>query len=408
MKHMKRTATGQCDELAVDVEPTVRDAVLHNLQQRQPECEWIALADALQGPAHVAKMLVRRCEERRSSPARPYRLNEEQLQCIALFVIRLEQAFQERPDPSLPWLHPGRVLMTIIMDGGGGCGKTTLSTDIVLPLLETFFHPEGVLRRAPANKPARLIGGRTMHSGQGLTPESSMRTHALALNVQTRQKLAVTRVDAGVLYIDEYSQLSGELNHAGALRTTYARESTYGLNKDIYFKPQERRGRLPVVVYSGDHLQLPPVPASSSMLAPLEGTTNEHKVGAKIFRDADLVFEFQQAMRFTDQTLIDILNAMRVPGGRALTEQQWQELKRTQVRAGEPDIPPTWYHSCYCWSIISMASFMLARQSAREARQTLFYVQAVDQAKAIIPETNQPHSYEDLLRIPSILVLPTV
>ena len=95
-------------------------------------------------------MLVLSCEKRRSSPARPYRLNGEQLQCIALFVARLEEAFQDRPDPSLQWLHPGRVLMTIIIDGGGGCGKTTLSTDIVLPLLETLLHPKGVLRRADA------------------------------------------------------------------------------------------------------------------------------------------------------------------------------------------------------------------------------------------------------------------
>ena len=292
--------------------------------------------------------------------------------------------------------------MTMIMDGGGGCGKTTLSTEVVLPLLETFFRPEGVLRRAPSNKPARLIGGRTMHSGQGLTPESSMRTHALALNAQTRQKLAVTHVDAGALYVDEYSQLQGELNHAGALRTTYAREAKHNLNKDVYFQPQERWGRLPVVVYSGDHLQLPPVPASSSMLASLEGTTNEHKVGAKIFCDADLVFEFQQAMRYSDQTLIDILHTMRVPGGKALTEQQWLALKDTQVSAAQPDIPASWYHSCYCWSVISMAAFMLARQSAREARQTLFYVQAVDQAKAVIPETNTAQFYEDLLRIASI------
>ena len=87
-----------------------------------------------------------------------------------------------------------------------------------------------------------------------------------------------------------------------------------------------------MVVYSGDHLQLPPVPASSSMLAPLEGTTNEHKVGANIFRDADLVFEFQQAMRFTDRTLIDILDTMRAPGGRALTEQQWQAVKKHRSR----------------------------------------------------------------------------
>ncbi len=100
---------------------------------------------------------------------RPYKLNEEQLQCIALFVARLEQAFLERPDASRPWLHAARALMAMIMNGGGGCGKTTLSADILLP----FFHPEEFLRRAPSNKPARLIGGRTMHSVHGLTPESA-------------------------------------------------------------------------------------------------------------------------------------------------------------------------------------------------------------------------------------------
>ena len=130
--------------------------------------------------------------------------------------------------------------MTLIMDGGGGCGKTTLSTDIMLPLLESFFHPKGVLHRAASNKPARLIGGRTLHSGQGLTPDSSMRTHVLALNVQACQKLAATHVDAGALYIDEYSQVPCELNHAGALRTTYSRESKYNLSKDEYYKPLER------------------------------------------------------------------------------------------------------------------------------------------------------------------------
>ena len=157
--------------------------------------------------------------------------------------------------------------MTILMDGGGGCGKTTLAVEIILPLLETYYHPEGVLRRAPSNKPARLIGGRTMYSGQGLTPENSMRTAALALNAQSRQKLSLTHADAGALYIDESSQLQGELNHAAALRTTYARESKYGLNRHTYSSPQERFGRIAFLIYSQDHLQLPPVPASSSMLA---------------------------------------------------------------------------------------------------------------------------------------------
>ena len=40
-----------------------------------------------------------------------------------------------------------------------------------------------------------------------------------------------------------------------------------------------------------------------------------------------------------------------------------------------------------------MASFMLARQSACEACQILFYMQAVDPAKAIVPETNAAQFY---------------
>ena len=98
-------------------------------------------------------------------------------------------------------------------------------------------------------------------------------------------------------------------------------------------------------------------------------------------------------MRFIDQTLIDILKVMRTPGGRALSEQQWQALMSTQIRAAQPDIPSTWYHSCYCWSLIRMASYMFSRKSAREAQQTLFYAQAVGQAKSIIPETNTARFY---------------
>ena len=217
-----------------------------------------------------------------------------------------------------------------------------------------------------------------MHDGQGLTLEILMRAHALALNLQTRQKLAITHTDAGALFVDEYIQLQGELNHAAALRTTYAREAKYSLNRNTYYRPEERWGRLAVVVYSGDHMQLPPAPARSSMLAQLDGTTIEDKVGSKIFRDADLVFEFLNSMPFSDQTLIDNLEVMRTPGGKRLSEQQWQALMNTQVSAAQPEIPSTWYHSCYCRSVISMAPYMISRKSACVAQQTLFYAQSVD------------------------------
>ena len=57
------------------------------------------------------------------------------------------------------------------------------------------------------------------------------------------------------------------------------------------------------------------------MLAPLTGTSNEHKAGANIFRNADLVFQFEKMMRFTDKTLIEILEVMRTPKpGKLLTK----------------------------------------------------------------------------------------
>ena len=118
------------------------------------------------------------------------------------------------------------------------------------------------------------------------------------------------------MHLDEYSQLQGELNNAAALRTTYARENKFGLNRNVYHTPEERYGRIAILSSSGDHLQLPPVPASSSVLAPLENTSDEHKVGARIFGNAELVCQFEKAMRFEDKTQIAILECMRTPGGK--------------------------------------------------------------------------------------------
>ena len=162
-------------------------------------------------------------------------------------------------------------------------------------------------------------------------------------------------------------------------------------------------------MYSQDHLQLPPVPESSSMLASLEGTSNEHKVGASILRNADRVFQFNTAMRFTDKTLIQILDVMRTKGGKKLTDAQWQALVNTGRSDEQPADPGAQrpdetnsYHVCYCWSVITMAAFMLARVSARKSRQTLFYAQAVDQARTLIPHASKEEFYEELLKIPSL------
>ena len=132
---LKQLRADQPDLASTDANPEdfVEEAVLYNLEKENATREWIDLQDALQGPAHVAKILIRRCQEKRSQPNKPYRLNAEQLACVALYERQLEHGFERRPDPSQPWIHPAQVLMTIILDGGGGCGKTTLALDVLLP-----------------------------------------------------------------------------------------------------------------------------------------------------------------------------------------------------------------------------------------------------------------------------------
>ena len=215
--------------------------------------------------------------------------------------------------------------------------------------------------------------------------------------------MARTSLYAGALCYDESSQIAGKLHHADALRLTYARQHEYKLNPLDYWKPSERHGRIAVVSYWGDRLQLPPVPPSSSMLATLTGTSNEHKAGANIFRNATFVWQFQKMMRFTDPVLIQILETMRTPKpGKLLTEAQWQKFRATDVGVAQPDVPLDWYQSCYCWSVTSPASFAWARRSAREAKQTLFYVQAVDTPASVAIPGSRRDFFTDLLRVPSV------
>ena len=76
------------------------------------------------------------------------------------------------------------------------------------------------------------------------------------------------------------------MNHAASLLFTYAREGKCKLRLEDYAQPRERYGRVPILAGAGDHLQLPLVPKKNSFLAPLQGTSQEHRVGASIFGNA--------------------------------------------------------------------------------------------------------------------------
>ena len=101
LKEMKTAQTG--GETEINPETEIGKAVLHNLQQGSQTAEWIDLDTALKGPAYVAKLLIKKLQDDRSKPGKPYRVNAEQLECTALFVEALDKAFAKRPDAFQPW-----------------------------------------------------------------------------------------------------------------------------------------------------------------------------------------------------------------------------------------------------------------------------------------------------------------
>ena len=187
-------------------------------------------------------------------------LNDEQKALFALWVHILQEAFMSRPNPEKPYLALDTWLSDMLVDGGGGCGKTMLINYFLVPLCRAFFGPVGVVLAAPSNKAARGIGAKTLHSLLGFTPENSLRTAALALTTQKRVKLERTFLPAGVMIQDKHSMLAGAMNHATCLLATYAREAKFRLRREDCALPRERCGRIPLLGYLGDHLQLPPVP----------------------------------------------------------------------------------------------------------------------------------------------------
>ena len=264
---------------------------------------------------------------------------------------------------------------------------------MVQPLAETFFGPEGYSATAQSNHAAQNLGnrGRTLHAANGLLMIDSLQTARLRLNPQSQQKMDRLAGNLGVEVIDELGCVPGDLLHADALRKTYGRSLRHGLDSTLYMKPTETWGRMAAKILSGDFYQLPPVPASASLLANPSGQSYEHQQGRKILLDMEYVVDFIDMKRFDDPLLLQVLEAMRTPGGKKISEEAWQAIKATQIRTVEAGGAPQpanvdtrlgdargWYECAYEWRIVSYAMHAHARLNARAAGKLLFYIPAID------------------------------
>ena len=236
----------------------------------------------------------------------------------------------------------------------------------------------------------------------------SPQTARLRLNAQTQRKMDRLVGTLGVDVIDELGCVPGDLLHADALRKTYGRCQRYDLDTTKYMQPSETWGRVPVKILSGDFYQLPPVPATASLVAPPLGQSYEHQQGRKLLLDMEYVVNFVQMQRFSDPLLVEVLTAMRTPGGKKISEAAWQALQARILKQGQciGATPPDarlqeargWYECAYEWRIVSYAIHAHARLNAKAAEKLLFYLPAVD-----LPVVRMVRAdYDEMRAVPNV------
>ena len=155
---------------------------------------------------------------------------------------------------------------SLLLLGGGGCGKSHWLLNVFKPLCLAYFGPRSFLAQCQSNAGARLLNGRTIHSSLGLTPASSLAMESLHLTPGDNKRLEPMAESLGRIAMDERPTVPAKLLHANLLRMSYARLLHAKHEIEDYLNPGQFFGSVPMSVFAGDFLQLPPVPATTSLL----------------------------------------------------------------------------------------------------------------------------------------------
>ena len=111
--------------------------------------------DVLAGPRQVAWKLCQAAE-----------LNVDQKRAVALIAQPMQAAWEHARDAAelTAPVEEARAVMPLVgtlvrllLVGGGGCGKTRIFNMVLVPLLEAFYGPQGVMKEASSNTAARTF-----------------------------------------------------------------------------------------------------------------------------------------------------------------------------------------------------------------------------------------------------------
>ena len=290
----------------------------------------------------------------------------------------------------------------LLLMGQGGSGKTALIQEIVLPVLDALF-PKDESFNPPQTS---LIVCSSWAQAENIsTPEhKALSCHtACHMRVQgeyrnksmlpgEKQSLLEQRWgNKRCLIVEEVSLISPELLNMVLYRSFHGRREHWAVPENQYDKPQGAFGRMPIVIYLGDFLQLPPV-AAHSLLDDMSKSSKEippeYQMASKLLRANPLCFELRVTNRFKDEKLKKLMAFMRSP---QLTlpadiRQYWLDI---QAQDSDPrllaDRFQTGHMLAIYWETAARWVMMRARRDAAALKTPLFLIQAADSADRHMP-----------------------
>ena len=92
------------------------------------------------------------------------------------------------------------MFLDIIIDGGGGAGKTICINGFLALIAELFFGGRfSVVKTAHKYKSAKGIHGRALYKNKSTAQDDSLRTTALGLNVHARAKMQAIALQESIM-----------------------------------------------------------------------------------------------------------------------------------------------------------------------------------------------------------------
>ena len=237
----------------------------------------------------------------------PLSLNENQRTIVSLVLLTLYN-FVENPQD----YHPLR----LVVSGTAGTGKTYVIKCLQRLVRQVFGANDAIQVITPTGNSAYLVQGRTAHSFLGI-PTGGRSSGPVQEKIQKKCE------NLKVLVGDERSMFG---------RTTMGwmeQHARYAINRGA--NADELWGGIPVVVFMGDDVQLPPVCDTPVYIPDCRSAPSNH--GRLVWTSLDSAVELSQIVRQNEceQQLRDVLMSLRTYSKtpqqiRWLQQFQWHNL----------------------------------------------------------------------------------